>query len=467
MESKTLSYPPVQPRTMSSSFKVRPSKVVKGGTVSTRNYRFESFTQRIAKINIDPVRRVRRQNLEEQDASATASYFKTSLEEWIDLNLSEGFAEFARSVKPLCESLPQLLHYHHQVMDLTMEYIGKMDAHSLEPLLSLLGHFAHDLGLRFEPHFQRAVTLVASVAAKHADVEVIEWSFSCLTWLFKYLSRLLVPDLRPLYDILVPLLGKERQKLYVVRFAAEALSFLVRKAGALYHKNQKPLETLIRHSLEDLRHVTEGRSVHFYQQGLMTMFAGAVKGVKRGLHSSGGAVIRTLLDNVLQEIQAQNSWAGEVVCGVLISLIHHVDMDGFQPLWEAVLQGMQGIFLRPNPSNLAFGGRLLFIMSGVRKGSRVQCWQPMLETLERLLDATSVLPSKSLDEAAVEIIPAAAVILQLAPMDVVISHLRKITTVISDERFTKHFLILCRCFAQMGTERFPSILLPHLQKLVS
>ena len=449
---------------MSSHFKARPSKAVKGGTVSTRNHRFQSFNQRIAKINIDPVRRVRRQNLGEQDTSATASYFKTSLEEWVDLNLSENFTDFVRLVEPLCESLPQLLHYQHRVMDLMTEYIGKMDAHSLEPLLSLLGHFAHDLGLRFEPHFQRAVTLVASVAAKHADVEVIESSFSCLAWLFKYLSRLLVPDLRPLYDIFVPLLGKENQKLYVVRFAAEALSFLVRKAGALYHKNQKPLEILTRHAFEDLKHATQGRSVQFYQQGLMTMFAGAVKGVKRGLYSSGGAVIQSLLENVLEEGQVRNFQAEEVVYGVLISLIHHVNREGFQPLFETVLQGMAGIFQHPKSGNLAFGGRLLFIVSSVRKGTRVQRWQPMLETLERLLDAIIALPSEAIDDAAVEMIPATAVILELAPMDVVIPHLRKIMVVISDERLTKHFLTLCHCFAQMGTERFSSILLPYLQK---
>ena len=449
---------------MSTPSKTRPSKVVKGGTQSTRNHRFESFTQRIAKITIDPVRRVRRQQLGEPDALATPSYFHTSLEEWIDLNLSENFANFARLVKPLCESLPQLLHYQYRVMDLITEYIGKMDAYSLEPLFSLLGHFAHDLGLRFEPHFQRAVTLVASVAAKHADVEVIEWSFACLAWLFKYLSRLLVPDLRPLYDILVPLLGKENQKPYVIRFAAEAMSFLVRKAGALYYKNQKPLENLIRHSFEDLRHVTQGRGMQFYQRGLMTMFAGAVKGVKRGLHSSGGAVIRSLLDNVLEGNQVRNSQAEEVVCGVLINLIHHVDVEGFQPLSEAVLQGMQDNFLNPRPGNLASGGRLLFVISGVRKGSRVRSWQPMLETLERLLLASSTLPLEAFDDAAVEIIPAAAVILQLAPMDVIIPHLRNIMTTLSDDRLLKHFLILCRCFAQMGTERFPSILLPYLQK---
>ncbi len=276
---------------MSAHAKMRHSKLVKSGTVSSKNYRFESFTQRIAKLNIDPIRRVRRQNLIEHDSPATASYFQASLEQWNDLNLSENFTDFARSVKPLCDSLPQLLHYQNRVMDLLAEYIGKMDAQSLEPLLSLLAHFAHDLGLRFEPHFHRAVTLVALVAAKHPDVEVIDWSFSCLAWLFKYLSRLLVPDMRPLYDVLTPLLGKEHQKPYVVRFAAESMSFLLRKAGAMCQKNKAPLGNIVRHAIQDLIQCPQNRNIKSYQQGLMAMFAGAIKGVKRGIHSSGGAIV--------------------------------------------------------------------------------------------------------------------------------------------------------------------------------
>lgn len=449
---------------MSSGVKMRSSKVVKGGTASTRNHRFESFTQRIAKLNIDPVRRVRRHNLEEEDLSATASYFKTALEQWIDLNLSENFSDFARLARPLCESLPQLLHYQERVMDLVAEYIGKMDALSLEPLLSLLAHFSHDLGVQFEPHFLRAVTLVASVAAKHPDVEVIEWGFACLAWLFKYLSRLLVPNIRPLYDILVPLLGKENQKSFVVRFAAEALSFLVRKAGALYYKNKSPLENIIRHSFEDLRETAQRRDVQFYQRGLMTLFAGAAKGVKRGLHSSGGAVIRSLLDSILEENRCRNQWAEEVLCGVLVNLIHHSDADGFKGITEIVLEGLQTISLHPRTETLAFGGRLLFIMAGVRKGSRIQDWQPMLEILEQLLMATTASSLLAVDDAALQILPAAAIILQSSPMDVVIPHLREIMRAVTDERLKEHFLSFCDYFAQNGRERFLSLLLPHLQR---
>jgi hypothetical protein len=61
-----------------------------------------------------------------------------------------------------------------------------------------------------------------------------------------WLSRLLVPDLRPVFDLIAPLLGKQRQKAFVSRFAAEALSFLIRRAGAGHHRDQKPLQLILR-----------------------------------------------------------------------------------------------------------------------------------------------------------------------------------------------------------------------------
>ena len=128
-------------------------KRTKGGTASSRKHHFESFPQRIAKLNIDPVRRVRRPTADDTDITTTFSYFKTSFNEWRDLNLSEGFTSFAREVAPLCESLPQILHYDNRIMDLLVGYIEKADTWSLEPLLSLVAHFAHDLGARFEKHF--------------------------------------------------------------------------------------------------------------------------------------------------------------------------------------------------------------------------------------------------------------------------------------------------------------------------
>lgn len=75
-----------------------------------------------------------------------------------------------------------------------------------------------------------------------------------------------MPDLRPLFDILAPLLGREHQKWFITRFAAEALSFLLRKT------REEPLRLIIRHVFEDLIQVVENPGAKDYKQGLMTMF---------------------------------------------------------------------------------------------------------------------------------------------------------------------------------------------------
>lgn len=212
---------------------------------------------------IDPVRRVRRHV---DDEETEKSFFHSSLESWVDLNLSTTFTEFSREAIPLSESLPHILHYKDELFELLVKYIDRRDALALEPLLSLLSQFAHDLGATFEPYFARSVTLLGSLVAKHADVSTIEWTFNCLAYLLKYLSRLLVPDLRPLFDILAPLLGREQQKTFITRFAAEALSFLLRKA------KEEPLRLIIRHVFEDLIKCGGNHGEKGYRQGLMNMF---------------------------------------------------------------------------------------------------------------------------------------------------------------------------------------------------
>lgn len=453
---------------MSSGRKDRPMKVVKGGTTSTRKHRFQSFNQRIAKLNIDPIRRVRRQDVGPNDTSAAASFFRTGLDRWKELNLSENFTNFLQDAEPLCDSLPQILHYHQRIMDNLVVYIEKSDAMSLEPLLDLLSHFAHDLGTRFETHFARAVATVASLAAKHPEVEVIEWSFTCLAWLFKYLSRLLVPDLRPLFDIIAPLLGREHQKTHTTRFAAEAMSFLLRKAALTYHKNSAPLTIILQHVFADLSSVAEDNNrVQLYQCGLMMLFADAIKGIKREVHSCGGIIYRCLLDTVLEQGQARRQRAEDVLCGVTISVIHHSDASTFDSLLQVLLQRITSLPKDSTAHCMTTCGRLLLVDVAVRKGSRIQDWKPVVDALLVLLaflkpDSNTDLQIRN--ENVVQLLEAAAVIFQLSPLEIVIPNLRHAMDVIASENNTRNFLPFCHYFHELGQERFNTLMFPYFQK---
>ena len=451
---------------MSSGKKARPRKLVKGGTTSTRKHRFESFNQRVAKLNIDPIRRRRRDEVEEDELQASSSYFRVSLDRWQDLNLSETFTNFVREVEPLCSSLPQLLHYSQRIFDILASYIEKRDAVSLEPLLDLLSNFAHDLGVRFEPHFSRAVTLVASVAAKHVDVEVIEWSFNCLAWLFKYLSRLLVPNLQPVFAIMAPVLGREPQKLHTTRFAAEAMSFLVRKAATVYAKDSRPLNIIIGTIRDDILRLSEsgmkGSQLQLYQHGLMTLLLNAMKGIDRKLYSVGPSIYRCIFDHLFALDQDHHDVFADIVYGVTVALIHHSDADNFQPLQEIIIEQIHGLDTSSPVSSVTHCGHLLFIIATVRKGTRVQNWVPILNSLVELLD----LCKTSSNEAITQIYKAAAVILQSSPLDLVLPKFRTAMNTIASEHLAPQFLPFCNYFCDLGRERFQELLLPYFSKFV-
>lgn len=450
----------------SSGKHLRPRRLAKGGTTSTRKHRFESFNQRIAKLNIDPIRRRRRNEIEQDDLSTSDSFFRTSLDQWRDLNLSETFTSFVKEVEPICNSLPQVLHYHQRIFEILVSYIERRETVSLEPLLDILRNFAHDLGVRFEAHFGNAITLVASLAAKHTDVEVIEWSFTCLAWLFKYLSRLLVPDLRPTFEIMAPLLGREPQKVHTTRFAAEAMSFLVRKAASVYVKDQRPLVNVmdaIRNDMSKSLEVGGAESkVRLYQHGLMTLLLESMKGIERKLHSSATRVYSCLIDGVLAQGESLRTGFEHVVCGVTVALVHHCDAENFRPILDVVLEKINAMESTAGNNSVAACGRLLFIVCTVRKGTRVQDWAPVLVAMMTLLN---LCPHSSY-EAILEVYKAAAVILQSSTLDLVLPTCRLAMKVIASEELAAHFLPFCNYFCDIGRQRFHELLFHDLSKFI-
>lgn len=437
-------------------------KLAKGGTLSSRKHRFESFNQRIAKLNLDPIRRARPIDLETNDLAPTASYLHAGLEKWKDLNLSENFTCFVREAVTLCHSLPQILHYQQEIMVILVNYIEKSDLLSLEPLLDLLGRFAHDLGVRFEKYFSKAVTLVTSLASTHPDIQVIEWSFTCLAWLFKYLSRLLVPDLRPLFHIMAPLLGREPQKYHTTTFAAEAMSFLLRKAALLYPKNQMPLNLIMDWIFEDLDSVKgPTSSCHLYQHGLMTLLVESMKGIDRRLHSCAPFVYGCLLERILEQSVHQSTKTEVVLFGVTTSLIHHTDAVTLPPILEVIFDRIerQGAV---SSNHISLLGEVIFIVTTVRKASRIKDWQQIVDALMSLLESCNC----SNDKSVLRVFNAAAVIIHACPLDIIIPRIRLIMDTIGCDQNAKHFLLFCNFFCELNQERFQDLIFPYFSKFI-
>ncbi|EDN10099.1 predicted protein [Histoplasma mississippiense (nom. inval.)] len=449
--------------TVHSGRQGKPANLLKKGTVTTKTHRFESFSQRVVKLKIDPIHRVRRTSVGDDSDSDSDTYFRASLERWMELNLSENFTQFSQRVNRLCESLPQILHHEDRIMGLLAEYIAKGDEMSMEPLLSLVAQFSRDLGQRFERHFASAVTLVASVAATHSNIEVIEWSFTCLAWIFKFLSRLLVPDLRQLLGIMSPYLGKEKQKHFVTRFAAESMSFLVRKAALVYYKNKAPLDRAVTFLFEDLASIDGARQISMYQQGLMSMFADAIKGVNGGIHSSGADILRCLISAAVVQDETQSALAGQVLSGVVTNLVHHTSVNTFGSVLDVICDHVESTKHNGDIAAMKIDIRLVFVSVTARKGSRVKNWRRAHEALMILL--TRVVKSSSTPGYSVQLLLAAVVVaVQTSPMDELLAFMRPIMELISDDQLRDYFLPFCSFFSTFGAERFQSVVLPYFQR---
>ena len=457
------------------------TRKVKTGTPHQKNHRWESFTTKISKLNsLDPIRKVRRHDIDAEDLSTNTSYFKSGLEKWQELNISGAFVDFCQEVLPMCDSLPQILHFEDRIVGALFSYIEKKERECLQPLLELLADFAHDLGTRFERHYARALELIASIAGSQQDVEVIEWSFTCLTFLFKYLSKLLVPDLRPTYNLMATLLGKQRQQTHIVRFAAEAMSFLVKKAGTPAHR-EKALPLIVQHAKSDLQSISGTKQFELYYHGLMTMFSEAMKGNGLTVHTSGPTIFRSLILLVDEQDLASpgtSLWM-DIICGVLTSILHHTNSETFKGILDVILESSHAT---GDPSTtlshdgdfgrLLLSARMLGTVAAVRKGTRVDNWPALLKTMSGILLAIST-NARAVDGHGQDLalwnllILSAAITLQYSPMDAAIPFISPFMDSLTKDPLAKWFLTFCSYLSSAEPERFRSMVQAYFQRYVA
>ena len=434
----------------------------KSGTLTTKNHRFLPFSHRIAKINVDPVRRSAHEVLESEESD---SFFRKRLEHWKDINMSEDFTEFLEAAEPLSENLPQILHSQSRIAELLLMRIRRQNVHSLESLLDLVAHFAHDLGPRFENYFQETVECILDIAATNQHVDVIEWSFNCLAWLFKYLSRLLIPDLVPIYDLMAPLLGKKKQKAFVSKFAAESMSFLVRKASVSYIKSPESFDRLVQHVLADLVAIPADQQVQ-YAEGIATLFAEAINGVESSISTGGPHVVRALVKHLLTLPKDEASASVELTCiqGTLISTLHQTEAKEFVPILKVLLDVTQKNALKMDIQVLKRSCDIFFTILGTRKSSRISDWIPVLKRLQDFIDAATKVDvdiSTLVLDAVVRTVGLGYV---YAPLELINPFIVSLENGLLSRDGTSPFLSVCEYVHKIDSKRFETLLYGSLHK---
>lgn len=435
-------------------------------TQTEKHHRYESFTKRVARLKIDPVHTVQHSRIVETDNGLSQSYFRSALDEWAELNLTTTFTSFLNKITALSESLPQLLHHADQIVDILLEHIQRQDALAQEAFMSLTAHLAHDLGPAFEKYFERIVRAVVHTATVQEDPVVIESCFTCSAWMYKYLSRLLVRDLRPLLDILFPYFVSKRE--YIRRFTAESLAFLLRKAAALYQKDRKPLLTALRHIFVRLRDTQSGREASAFQDAIMTLLVETMIGVDAGVHSSAPSLLACACE-VATTDEGADSRALRTVEGIVVNLIHKTNAAGFEPLLKVITDFNTREIVREALTEYdlrvaSLQTRLLLVVSAVRNGTRVSEWSKLVDILIQHITIESSSYQATMTKKAIS--RTASAIIQNAPLSTLLPCIRRLIDSLAGFLLPPQFFSFCETIARLQTSRFQDLVLPNLQEYI-
>ncbi|CEP63954.1 Utp20p LALA0_S09e06238g [Lachancea lanzarotensis] len=345
---------------------VKPPKVA---TKSSKRYRYSSFKDKIDNLRIEPARDLSKRVHDHVETS----HFLASFEHWEDINLSAGFTSFTDDVRPLVQTLPQLLFHEDQVFDHLHDKISLHDEHSLQPLLDLLSQFCHDLGPDFMKFYEKAMRMLTNLldaAIQFESSNVFEWVFNCVAYIYKYLSRILAQDLLPTFNLLFPILSHRKE--YLSRFSAEVLSFLVRKT------KQKSLEHFVNNTFEQLRGA-EDESIY---DGLRVLYTEALISKGESLHSKFELMMGVLIRAALQS--TGNPSCISLMADVILNIVRHASIENASQVYDITLAAIDA-YLDDSSVNVNCTVRLLTSLSFAESGKKTSSWSNLIASVNKVV----------------------------------------------------------------------------------
>ncbi|KMR04659.1 small subunit processome component 20-like protein [Lasius niger] len=284
----------------------------------TNTFQFKPFSERVTEIDVDVFHRVVHRY--EDNCEEVETYFHQTLQKWNVLNLTDGYIAFKKQVRDIV-TLPQLVYKKQYVIDTLMEYLKKRDPLFLQPILELVVAVARDLQKDFYEYFPTFLTEIIHLL-QTKDTEQIEYTFTTLAYLFKFLWRYLIRNIKTVVALLLPLLS-DTQPVYINRFAAESFAFVVRKI-----KDKDSFLKLVLHILEDNENGVPGCGKLLFE---------VVFGIAGQFHSCGEQML-LIYFNALQDQSVNQRLTYEVLKEIVTCILENVHPQKCDIMWSVILK---------------------------------------------------------------------------------------------------------------------------------
>ncbi|XP_052022007.1 small subunit processome component 20 homolog [Apodemus sylvaticus] len=287
-------------------------------------YRFLTFAERLGNVNIDIIHRIDRTASYDEDVE---TYFFEALLKWRELNLTEHFGKFYKEVIDKCQSFNQLVYHQNEIVQSLKTHLQIRNSFAYQPLLDLVVQLARDLQTDFYPHFEDFFVTITSILETQ-DTELLEWAFTSLSYLYKYLWRLMVKDMPKIYSLYSTLLA--HKKLHIRNFAAESFTFLMRKVS-----DKNALFNLMFLDLNEHPEKVEGVGQLLFEM---------CKGVRNMFHSCTGQALKLLLQKLgpVTETKTQLPWilVGETLKTMAKSTVVYIYKEHFGVFFDCLQESL-------------------------------------------------------------------------------------------------------------------------------
>lgn len=167
--------------------------------VGKNHIKFSKLSQRLQKVNVDIIHRVRSKGGLDTHLSAVPEtgergcHFQDELERCKGLDPASSFKRFYYAISPLCQSLPELYHHIANVVDMLDSQLSRVTATELSSFMQLTSVLARDMQDDLWPYFHRLfntltqrVNSVINATPGTPSPELTGQLFECLSYIIKY-----------------------------------------------------------------------------------------------------------------------------------------------------------------------------------------------------------------------------------------------------------------------------------------
>ncbi|TRY84423.1 hypothetical protein DNTS_032451, partial [Danionella cerebrum] len=296
---------------------------------------------------------------------------------------------FFGEVSNVSQSFHLLVFHQKTIVESLKAHLSVKNHLAHQPLLDLVVQLARDLQMDFYPHFSDFFVIFTSILETQ-DIEVLEWVFTSLSYLYKYLWRMMVKDMDKIYSLYSELLAHKKE--HIRNFAAESFSFLMRKVS-----NYDELFTLMFEDLSKHPQKTKGAGQLIFEM---------LRGVRNMFHSCATTALPVVLKKlgpvVGQEVDLPLDTVKEALDHMVESAANYVDKEQLLILWDSLQDSLKEALGKLNSSDGDQANelleRLLYIyhtLVDYGKGAKITKPQSVCETLVQIVQTPGLSYSSS------------------------------------------------------------------------